>query len=318
MTTSGSRNFTVSRAEIIEEAVANIGALDPGNTLSAEETARASLRLNLMIKGWMARGANLWRREEVILYLQSGQQSYTFGVDHFAKIADVVETTTTVAAAAGATSVTVADATGIVTGDVIGIKLDAGGIHWPATGCTVAGSVLSFATALPSTAASGNRVYSYPYTGSAGGVNTTVNPVKIAFAYRRDPQDTDTPLRIISREEYTSLSRKGASGPVTSICHDKQASSKILVWPAVDTGNDKLIMVVDRVIEDFDTVANTPDFPVEWLNALMWGLSAELSNVYGLPISERQWLKLNASSEFESANSFDIEESTVRFEYAAS
>lgn len=316
MTTSGSRNFTVSRAEIIEEAVANIGALDPGNTLSAEEAARASLRLNLMIKGWMTRGANLWRREELVLYLQSGQQSYAFGTDHFAKAADVVETTTTVAEAAGAVSITVADATGIVTGDVIGIKLDSGAIHWPATGCTVAGSVLSFATPLPSAAASGARVYSYPYTGSAGGVNTTISPLRVTFAYRRDPQGTDTPVRIISREEYTSLSRKGASGPVTNLCHDRQLTSKIMVWPAVDTGNDKLILVVDRVIEDFDNVADTADFPAEWLNALMWGLSSELSNVYGLPISERQWLKVNAASEFEAANTFDIEETTVRFEYA--
>lgn len=318
MTTSGSRNFTVSRAEIIEEAVANIGALDPGNPLSAEEAARASLRLNLMIKAWMARpGTNLWRREELVLYLQSGQQSYTFGIDHFAKHTEVVETTTTAAAAAGATSVTVTSAVGIVTGDLIGIKLDSGVIHWPATGCTVAGSVLSFATPLPSAAASGARLYSYPYTGSAGGVNTSISPLRVTFAYRRDPQGTDTPVRIISREEYVSIGRKGSSGPVTNICHDRQLTSKIMVWPAVDTGNDKLILVVDRVIEDFDSVADTADFPVEWLNALMWGLSSELSNVYGLPISERQWLKVNAASEFELANTFDIEETPVRLEYAS-
>src|SRR3990172_1452303 len=186
MATSGSRNFTVSRAEIIEEAVANIGALDPGNTLSAEEAARASLRLNLMIKGWMAHGANLWRREEIVLYLQSGQQSYAFGTDNFAKIADVVETTLAADAALGATSVTVTDATGIVTWDVAGIKLDDGSIYWPANGVTVAGNALSFTPGLPSAATSGNNVYSYPYTTAAGGVNTTINPMKVAFAYRRD------------------------------------------------------------------------------------------------------------------------------------
>lgn len=316
MTTSGSRNFTVSRSEIIEEAIANIGALDPGNTLSAEETARASVRLNLMIKGWMARGANLWRREEVILFLQSGQQSYAFGTDNFARSDDVVVTSLSTGMAAAATSATVASASNITSGDLVGIKLDNGSIYWPVGGATVAGSTLTFAAA-PSAAASGNAVYSYPYTGSAGGVNTTLNPVKIAFAFRRDSDNTDTTVRLISREEYVSLSRKGASGPVSEIHHDKQGASRILVWPAVDTNTDRLHLIVDRVVEDFDTVADTPDFPVEWLNALMWGLSAELSNTYGLPIQERQWLKQNAVMEFEAANSFDIEETTVRFEFSA-
>lgn len=315
MTTSGSRNFTVSRSEIIEEAVANIGALDPGNTLSAEETQRASIRLNLMIKGWMARGANLWRREEVILFLQSGQQSYAFGTDHFAKADDVVITSLSSGMASGATSAIVDSATGIANGDLVGIKLNDGSIYWPVGGATVAGSTLTFAAA-PSAASTGNAVYSYPYTGSAGGVNTTLNPVKIAFAYRRDSQGTDTTVTTISREEYSSLSRKGSSGPVSQIHHDKQATSRILVWPAVDNTTDRLHLIVDRVVQDFDTVADTADFPVEWLNALMWGLSAELSNTYGLPIQERQWLKNNALVEFEAANTFDIEESTVRLEFS--
>ena len=313
MTTSGSRNFTVSRAEIIEEAVANIGALDPGNTLSAEEAARASIRLNLMIKGWMARGANLWRREELILFLQSGQKSYTFGTDHFAKASEVVSTTLSVGASGG--SATVASATGIVTGDVVGFKLDSGAIHWPSSGATVAGNVLTFTPVLPSTASAGNAVYSYPFTGVAGGVNTTINPMKVAFAYRRDSNDTDTLVRLISREEYVSLTRKGSSGPVTEIHHDRQTTSQILVWPAVDTNYTRLYLIVDRVIEDFDTVADTPDFPVEWMNAIMWGLSAELANTYGLPIQERQWIKNNALVEFEAANTFDIEDATVRFEF---
>ena len=317
MTTSGSRNFTVSRAEIIEEAVANIGVLDPGNTLSAEEEARANLRLNLMIKGWMAKGANLWRREELVLYLQSGQRSYQFGTDHFAKIGDTVETTILADAVAPATLIRVVSTAGMVSGDLVGIKLDDNSIYWSVGGATVTNSTtLTLSVGLPSAVSVGRPVYSYPYTTAAGGVNTTVNPVKVAFAYRRDPDGTDTTVRLIGREEYAALSRKGASGPVTDLCHDRQLTSKLLVWPAVDTNNDKLILIVDRVIEDFDTVADNPDFPVEWLNALMWGLSAELANNYGLPISERQWLKASANAEFNSANSFDIDDATVRFEYA--
>lgn len=316
MSTSGSRNFTVSRSEIIEEAVANIGVLDPGNTVSAEESARASKRLNLMIKGWMARGANLWRREELTLFLQPNQRSYTFGTDDIAQSSRVIETTLTSGVALSGTTATVASATGISTGYVVGFHLDAGGLFFPSGGVTVAGSTLTF-SASSGQASAGNAVYAYPNTGAAGGKNTTLNPLKIAYAYRRDSQGTDTTVRLIGREEYAALSRKGSSGPVTELCHDRQTTSRILVWPVIDRGHDQLILIADRVVEDFDTVADTPDFPTEWLNALMWGLSAELANTYGLPISERQWLKNNALVEFEAANTFDIEDSTVRLEFMA-
>lgn len=325
MSTSGSRNFTVSRAEIIEEAVANIGALDPGNTLSAEEASRASLRLNLMIKGWMVRGANLWRREEVILLLQPNQKSYTFGVDNFARASEFVETTLLTAFSGGATSAYVSSASGIGVSDFVGIKLDDGTIWWPPAGAVTVNTgtgLLEFFSAAPSAASVGNAVYSYQYHGQTPSIGTNrghddSNPTKIAFAYRRDSQGTDTTVRIVSREEYSALSRKSSSGPVTEICHDRQLMGKVLVWPTNDDSVDQLVLVVDRVIEDFDSVANTPDFPVEWLNALMWGLSAELSNTYGLPIQERQWLKQNAVMEFEAANTFDVEEASVRFEYAS-
>jgi hypothetical protein len=316
VTTSGSRNFTVSRSQIIEEAVANIGVLDPGNTLSAEETARASVRLNLMIKGWMARGANLWRREELILFLQPDQQSYSFiGSDHFAKAEDVVETTLASSVSAGSFTATVDSTSGMTVGDWVGVKLDDGSIFWFGL-FSIAGPVLESLVAFPSSASSGAKVYSYPTLASQGLENTALNPIKIAFAYRRDYAGNDVTVRLIGREEYSALNRKSSSGPVTQICHDRQLVSKILVWPVKGTDTDKLVLIVDRIIEDFDTVADTPDFPVEWLNALMWGLSAELANTYGLPISERQWLKASAVNEFESANTFDIDDSTVRFEYA--
>jgi hypothetical protein len=326
VSTSGSRNFTVSRSEIIQEAVANIGVLDPGNTLSAEENQRASVRLNLMIKGWMARGANLWRREEVILFLQSGQQAYTFGTDYFAKASQVVETTLSAGFGAGAVNLTIEDRTGIANGDFIGIKMDDGSIYWPPAGAAnivpAAGpDLVETFYAAPSSASAGAKVYSYPYTGSLpflgtnDGQDAGLNATKIAFAYRRDYAGTDTPVRFIGREEYSALSRKSASGPVMQLCHDRQLFGRVLVWPTVDVTTDKLHLITDRIIEDFDSVADTPDFPFEWQNALMWGLSAELSNVYGLPIQERQWLKGIAKDEFDSANSFDVEEAPVRFEF---
>lgn len=269
-------------------------------------TAGANKRLNMMIKSWMARGANLWRREEQVLYQVTGQQSYTYGTDHITTTADAVETTLGAAEGASQTSLTVASSTGMAASDVAGVKLDDGTIHFSTISSVTDSTTIVIASGLASAAASGNNVYTY--TNKAG------SPVNLFYAFRRDNSNVDVPIRLFSREEYSNQSLKTTSGPITEIHHDQQLTSKLFVWPTGDRSQDKAILIADRVVEDFDSAANTPDFPVEWQNALMWGLSDQLSGVYGRPIEERNYYKKRAKEEFDEADGFDIEEGTVQFQ----
>ncbi len=73
MATSGTRNFDLSIAEIIEEAYERCG-LEVRTGYDAE-TARRSL--NLMFADWSNRGVNLWTVRSATQALTQGTSAYT-------------------------------------------------------------------------------------------------------------------------------------------------------------------------------------------------------------------------------------------------
>lgn len=83
MTTSGSRDFNIDVAEIIEEAYERCG-LEVRTGYDAK-TARRSL--NLMFADWANRGLNLWTVEQATLTLTQGQAQETLGED----VVDILE-----------------------------------------------------------------------------------------------------------------------------------------------------------------------------------------------------------------------------------
>jgi len=83
MATSGSRDFNIDVAEIIEEAYERCG-LEMRTGYDAK-TARRSL--NLMFAEWANRGLNLWTVEQEILTVTQGQSQETLGED----VVDILE-----------------------------------------------------------------------------------------------------------------------------------------------------------------------------------------------------------------------------------
>jgi hypothetical protein len=83
MTTSGSRDFNIDVAEIIEEAYERCG-LEMRTGYDAK-TARRSL--NLMFAEWANRGLNLWTVEQEVLTLTQGQAQETLSED----VVDILE-----------------------------------------------------------------------------------------------------------------------------------------------------------------------------------------------------------------------------------
>ena len=105
MTTSGSKNFAITRATIIESALRKIGEYDQGEAIPGDEVAAASMALNLRSKELVARGIDVWLRSEVTLFLQKDQQSYNLGTA-FATTS-FVETTLSADEASGQTGISV-------------------------------------------------------------------------------------------------------------------------------------------------------------------------------------------------------------------
>lgn len=303
MAVSGSKNFSVTRTDIINAALRKIGAYDAGETLGPDESKDAVLALNLMIKEWSARGIDVPWRETVTLFLQPGQQSYRIGPSGDHATAAYVETTLAAAALSGAVTVSLTSTAGITAADFIGIKLDSELIHWTTVVSAVGTTITA---ALTGAAASGAVVYAY---------TTKANrPQRIVYAYRRNSSAFDTEVTVIGEAEYQRLSNKGSYGPVNQVFYRTSLDNGTLfVWPANDRSNDKLILITQNLVDDFDSAGNNPQFPIEWSNAIVWNLAAEMAPEYGTSLKERQLLTMQAAEKLNTLLDYDVENASVIF-----
>ena len=303
MAVSGSKNYSITRANIIEAALRKLGVYDQGEAVSGDETSSASLALNLMVKEWAGRGIDLWLRDEVTLFLQNDTRSYSLGSDHAAT--SFVETTLSTDEAASSTVLGVTSSTGMTAADNIGIKLDDNSIHWDTIVSVDSATQVTITTGLASAASSGKKVYAY--TTAAG------RPTRIVHAYRRDKNGYDVEIELIGESEYRNQSNKGSDGPPVSAWYQPTLTAGTLyVWP-VDGGSnwDKLVLSALYYPDDFDTASNNPEFPIEWGNALVWGLAAELASEYGIPEREQGRLWQVAEFKLDEMLDFDVENASV-------
>ncbi len=124
-----------------------------GEAITGARSASCSLRLNLMIKAWMANGAKLWAMKQATLFLTVGTASYSLGATGTHCTNTYVQTTLSTAEASGSTSLGLTAFAGMAASDNIGIVLDDGTIHWT-TISGAPGSTTTIATGLASAAAS--------------------------------------------------------------------------------------------------------------------------------------------------------------------
>jgi hypothetical protein len=305
MALSGSKDYAITRADIIEGALRKVGAYDQGEAVPGDETSAADVALNLMVKEWVARGIDIWLRDEITLFLQPDTQSYALGTAN--ATASYVETTLSAAEASGQTVISVTSSTGMTAADNVGIKMDDDTIHWSTIASVDSGVQITIDDATDDTAASGNKVYAY--TTTAG------RPTKIVYAFRRDVNDIDTEVTMIGETEYRMQSNKGSAGPpVEAWYQPTMTTGTLYVWP-VDGGAswDKLVLIAQYYPDDFDAASNNPQFPIEWGNVLIWNLAAELSSEYGIPEREQGRLWQIAEHKLNQLLDYDVENANVIF-----
>lgn len=301
MATSGSKNYTVNRTDLIESALRKLGAYDAGDTVSDDELADANMALNLMVKEWSARGIDVPWRETLTLFLQPNTQSYLIGPSGDECTESFVETTLSAAAASSATTITLTSTTGITAADRIGIKLDSGSIHWTTV---VVAATTTITTGLASAAASGNAVYAY---------TTKCNrPNKLVYVHTRDSSNIDNQVDLIGEVAYRQLSNKGSAGRPNQVYYQPTLTNgKLFVWPANSGGVDKLYLISQPLVDDFDAASDNPDFPIEWSKAIIFGLAADLGPEYGIPVRFQDRLEAKANALLEALFDYDVENAPV-------
>jgi len=152
------------------------------------------------------------------------------------------------------------------------------------------------------------------YTNNVGG---DVNATKFNKVYnaiiRRDAFDTD--LTLITRDEYELLGDKSAQGVPNQYWYDPRrevGSFTVYPAPSADAAANTLVLVTGtHPIEDVDTGVDNMDVPVEWLDAITYGLALRLMHAYGTPSDIRREIISLASTFLKQATDFDQEEGSI-------
>jgi len=304
MATSGSYSFSVTRNDIIRDAYLMIKAVDALATIPSVMMTDGVRRLDAMVDRWRKTGVHVWKLEEITLFPDPGQRRYNISLASPDNVAfTYYQTSLAVAAAAGATTVSVAAATnlrpgdplGVISvGDQFGVMLDSGAISWGVVSA-VNGTNVTFAPALGGTAAIGRPVWNYHSTTTCA----VPRPVGIGRgngSVRRHDFTSliDTPIGpCLSRLDYDALPNKDqalGSTAVTQVYYDLQLSAGFVsLWqvPAAPVLN--LIKLTAQIpIQDFVNSSDNPDLPNEWVDALTFNLALMMAPQFDVPDSDFQ------------------------------
>src|ERR1700692_131860 len=132
MASSGNYILTVTRDDIIREAMLNLGKLGEGEVPSPQETIDCARKLNMLVKQWQGKsdfspGIKTWTRRRGFVFLHNTTGQYTVGPAATGWTNSFTKLTTTLASAAGTNTITVASTTGVTNGDNIGVQITVGG-----------------------------------------------------------------------------------------------------------------------------------------------------------------------------------------------
>ncbi len=308
MTTSNSVDFSLSRDDIIYAAAGENGDVAEGESMTPDRLEAYALRLNSWVKSLMAQGAKLWALKQATLFLSAGTAQYALGATGTHCSNDYVQTTLSTDEALGSTSLGLTAFAGMSASDNIGIVLDDGTLQWT-TISGAPGATTTIAAGLSSAASAGAVVFTYA---------TKINrPQRIdsETAYWRSPASQDTPVKMISRSEYAQLSNKSARGKLVQAYYDPQLiNGQLSVWPTPDSAGDVLRFTYERILEDFDASTDTPDFAIEWGEALIIGLAAKMAPSAGADMSERQYLDVKAAGLLSIAMGYDKDNTSTFFQ----
>lgn len=319
LATSGTNAFNQSAIKLIASALRLCQAIDEEEQPSNVQAQTSLDALNAMVSGWQANGLHVWCEEEAILFLQPGQPQYQLGAgssDHACLYNGLNATTLAQTAAGGATSVQVASASGMASGDAFGVQLDAGTNYWTTLAAAPSGNTVTLAAALPSQATSGARAFDY--------TTPLVRPLRVPQGSGRRynyASRIETPLISMARLDYDYLPNKYNAGAVNQIFYDPQTGNGsysapiglMNVWMTPQNNADALRFVSQRPIQNFANLTNIPDFPSEWLAALKWNLAQEIAPEFGTDDTTYQRIVRMAETWFGRVQGWDKEPESFRF-----
>lgn len=158
----------------------------------------------------------------------------------------------------------------------------------------------------------GTNIYSI----GPGQTINTQEPLKVYQGWYRDTtSNVDVPLVQLAQQQYNTLSAKSQTGAVTQFYYERlNGVGNVYTYLTPDAtfaATKQIYLLFQRPFQDFDGSTDLPDFPQEWLRALVWGLAAELAFDNGYPTKDREELFIMAEKFKDEALGFTQEESSL-------
>ena len=322
MASSGSYNFTVNRDEVINLAHQHIGAIGEGESANASQVTEASKLLNMILKLRAADGMPLWaiKRGTILPFTDSSTINTNSHV-----VTTYDSTTISSDEAAGQTALSITAAGTITNGDEIGIALDDGSVHWTTVTSGGGTTTVTVASALPSVASAGARVYAY--TAANDRIQRPLRILEAQLVTVSDGSSSD--IDQIPRRDYFSLANRTFEGQPSQFYYDPSLGSNIAspdntstwygtfyLYPRFVDGTQVIEFNYHRPFQDVDSATDNLDFPQEFYLPIMMELAAMLGPKFGVPADERARLFQEAKAYREEALSTTYAEGSLYFQPA--
>jgi hypothetical protein len=264
--------------DIISRALKDIGALEAGETPTADAAQDALDMLNDMCAQWSNENMMVFYRTEIIFPCVQNQIQYTIGPGGQVGstfTGSIAGTTLTLAANAvtqGAITVgQTISGTGITAGTTIvgfltgaGGNVNEGGTYTVSKSQTVASTTIT-------------GYYERPLSIESAfvRVTTTSNGVPIYGG------GLDYPVSVFSLEEYESIGLKSLNGPWPKGIYYQPSEllGTIYVWPNPAQG--ELHLFTSTIFREFGTLYDTIQLPQGYNFALRWCLAERMMPMYG-------------------------------------
>jgi len=262
--------------DIISRALKDIGALEAGESPSADAVQDAFDMLNDMVGQWSNEDMMVFYKNEIIFPITPGQTQYTIGpggqigCSFVGSIADNVLTITAINSGGISIGQTITGL-GVTPGTkIVQFLTGAGG------NVNEAGTYLvNIPQSLSSLTFTG--YYQRPLTINSAFVriNTNSNGIPI------NNGGLDYPISILNVEDYEMIGLKTLNGPWPKALYYQPTETlgNIFVWPNPSQG--EMHIFADNIFSEFTTIYDDINLPQGYTMALRWCLAERLMPMYG-------------------------------------
>lgn len=119
----------------------------------------------------------------------------------------------------------------------------------------------------------------------------------------------------VAYQDFRILNTETTGTPSNYTYQPKINVGVLSIWPLPDATavtTYTLQLTYQRPFEGFTAAGETPDFPQEWQNVLIYGLAVSMAPEWGVPIEDRRELKKEYKEHLD--NMVDMEEASLYFQ----